>query len=220
MRVHRDLAFLAAAAAVFVCVHLTVAAMDEADAKAVQEAATVSEVSESAPETDHFREAAKTVEDTEELSEPLSCTLTVTTFYDVPLDTDLQAHIINECGAYGIDDPGIILAMIQRESSYDSNSIGDNGMAYGLMQVWPKWHWDRMERLGVTDLLNPYQNVTVGIDYLAELLEKYDGNMTMALVAYNKGPSDAYEDCFSKGVYSSWYSDDVWAIRETIGDLT
>jgi soluble lytic murein transglycosylase-like protein len=44
-----------------------------------------------------------------------------------------------------------------------------------------------MERLGCTDLLDPYQNVIVGTDFLAEQLIRYGGDMGKALVAYNAG---------------------------------
>lgn len=106
--------------------------------------------------------------------------------YDVPLDADLQIHIIETAEEYGID-PAIIFAMAYRESTYNPECIGDGDDSYGLMQVQPKWHSERMERLGCLDLLDPYQNVTVAIDYLAEMLRWYDGDMAKALVAYNAG---------------------------------
>ena len=73
-----------------------------------------------------------------------------------------------------------------------------------------------MDKLGVDDLLDPYQNVSVGIDFLAELIKKYDGNVEKALVAYNMGASGAYKNCFSKGVYSSKYSRAVLAKAESL----
>ena len=106
------------------------------------------------------------------------------TFFPVPLDHDLQAHIIRTCEDNGID-PAVVVAMIATESNFKPGAIGDGGESYGLMQIHPKWHGERMERLGVTDLLNPEQNVTVGMDYLAELLEKY--SLESALTAYNSG---------------------------------
>jgi hypothetical protein len=108
------------------------------------------------------------------------------TLYDVPLDADLQLHIIETAEANGID-PSIVLAMAFHESTYRTDAVGDNGNSYGLLQVQPRWHYARMERLGCTDLLDPYQNVVVGIDFLCEMLSKYDGDMAKALTAYNKG---------------------------------
>lgn len=108
------------------------------------------------------------------------------TLYDVPLEADLQQHIIETAEANGID-PSIVFAMAFQESTYRTDAVGDNGNSYGLLQVQPRWHYARMERLGCTDLLDPYQNVVVGIDYLCEMLSKYDGDMAKALTAYNKG---------------------------------
>lgn len=106
--------------------------------------------------------------------------------YAVPLDMELQLHIIQTCEEYHID-PAIVMAMIWRESGFRADAVGDNGNAFGLMQIWPYWHGGRMERLGCTDLLDPYQNVVVGIDYLAENTRRYDGDVAKALVAYNQG---------------------------------
>lgn len=107
------------------------------------------------------------------------------TYFDVPLSEDLQDHIFNLCEEKGID-PAIIISMIYRESRFKENVIGDSGNSYGLMQIQPKWHKARMERLGCTDLLDPYQNVAVGIDLLGELLSSGKG-IEWALMAYNGG---------------------------------
>lgn len=109
--------------------------------------------------------------------------------YDIPLDDELQDYIIETSEERGVD-PAIIIAMIQRESQFDIDVIGDRGKAFGLMQIHPRWHSDRMERLGVTDLLDPYQNVTVGIDIMAELLDGGE-SVEWALMAYNGGYAHA-----------------------------
>jgi soluble lytic murein transglycosylase-like protein len=105
-------------------------------------------------------------------------------FYPVPLDHDIQAHIIHTCRDYEID-PAIVVSIIGTESSYDQSAVGDGGDSRGLMQIQEKWHRERMDRLGVTDLLDPIQNVSVGVDYIAELLGKYP--LESALTAYNSG---------------------------------
>lgn len=106
--------------------------------------------------------------------------------YDVPLDMELQLHIIQTCEEHHID-PAIVMAMIWRESGFRADAVGDDGNAFGLMQIWPYYHSPRMERLDCTDLFDPYQNVVVGIDYLAESIRRYDGDVAKALVAYNQG---------------------------------
>ena len=137
------------------------------------------------------------------------------TFYSVPLNAEIQTCIKALCEEKGID-PAIIIAMAEVESNYNSDAIGDGGNSFGLMQIQPRWHSERMATLGVTDLLDPKQNVTVGIDILAELVAKYDGNIEMALVAYNAGPTGAYRHWFSRGVYSSDYSTKVLEISSKL----
>lgn len=127
------------------------------------------------------------------------------TLYDVPLSEELQLHIIQESEAHGVD-PAVIIAMTWKESSYTVAAKGDGGNSLGLMQIQPKWHKERMDRLDCHDLLDPFQNVTVGIDILAGLMSKYDGNISMALMAYNAGAAGANRYWFSKGVYSNSYS--------------
>lgn len=63
--------------------------------------------------------------------------------------------------------------------------------AYGLMQIWPYWHSHRMEQYGCDDLRDPFQNVTVGIDIIADYIDKGYG-VEWALMAYNGG--GAYAD--------------------------
>ncbi len=104
-------------------------------------------------------------------------------YYDVPLDHESQDLLRQACEESGVD-MVLALAVISRETDF-RNISGDNGNAYGYFQVWPKWHYDRMERLGVTDLNDPLGNFRVGCDLLAELLNKY--SVSEALTAYNSG---------------------------------
>ena len=125
-------------------------------------------------------------------------------YYDIPLDEDLQDYILEVCHDYGVNHL-IVLGMIEKESTFGPNVIGDNGEAFGLMQVQPKWHQERMGRLGVTDILDPYQNVLVGVDYFAEMLS-YDRGIAWALMAYNGGATYANE-LIDEGAISSYVTD-------------
>lgn len=112
--------------------------------------------------------------------------------YDIPLDGELQSYIISVSDKYGVD-PELIFAIIDVESKYTVDVIGDNGNAFGLMQIQPRWHSDRMYRLGVSsaeELLDPHNNVLVGIDFVAELIG-YGRGVDWALMAYNGGPGNA-----------------------------
>ena len=111
-------------------------------------------------------------------------------FYNVPLSEELQLHIFKECEKYNIA-PALIVALIDAESDFDANALSPYGDK-GLMQINPKWHSYRMERLNCTDLYDPFQNITVGIDYIAELKAKKP-DVYWVLMAYNQGMSKATE---------------------------
>ena len=102
---------------------------------------------------------------------------------DIPFDAELQRLLYKACGETGIRYE-LALAVIWQETDF-RNIVGDSGESTGYMQVQEKWHSKRMERLGVSDLLDPYGNFLVGLDFLAELLERYD--LSDALTAYNSG---------------------------------
>lgn len=113
----------------------------------------------------------------------------INTYFDVPLDEDLQDYIFLLCRDHNIK-PELVISMIKKESNFNSSSIGDNGNSYGLMQIQPRWNQSRMESLGCTDLLDPYQNITVGIDLLSELFDT-GKSVEWVLMAYNGGTSYA-----------------------------
>ena len=70
------------------------------------------------------------------------------------------------------------------------------------MQISGEWHKDRMKRLGVTDLYDIRQNMTVAADYLSELAEKYE-DAGIALMAYN-GDSNVTEVLSGTGKISRY----------------
>lgn len=135
--------------------------------------------------------------------------------YRVPLDDRLQLYIINEAERHGVD-PAIVFAICEQESEYNANGIGDSGDSLGLMQIQERFHRDRMARLAVDDLMNPYQNATVGIDFLAYLIEYYRGNVEMAIMAYNAGQAGAHNNWFRDEVFQNEYSQSVLMKAHTI----
>ncbi len=131
--------------------------------------------------------------------------------WEVPLEEELQLHIADLCEEYHIQ-PELVLAVIEQESQYNPEAIGDSGNSLGLMQIQPYWHGKRMQQLGCNDLLDPYQNVTVGIDILAEKLAK--GSTEWALMAYNGG--NQYADALqARGVVSE-YAEAVIMLAEEL----
>lgn len=84
--------------------------------------------------------------------------------------------------------PEFVQALIEQESNWKPDAR--NGDCVGLMQISEKWHQDRMERLGVTDLTDPYDNILTGVDCLYELFRRYE-DPAMVLMIYN-GDSRAW----------------------------
>ena len=83
---------------------------------------------------------------------------------------------------YGLDSH-LVKALVRAESDFDSQAVSYKG-ALGLMQLMPY----TARNLGVFDPLNPQQNIVGGIRYLRQLLARFDGNIPLALAAYNAGP--------------------------------
>ena len=81
-------------------------------------------------------------------------------------------------------DPNLVKAIIKVESNFDPNVVSSAG-AKGLMQLMP----ENCEDLSVSDPFNIEQNIDGGVRHIKEYLDRYDGNVEMALMAYNGGPT-------------------------------
>lgn len=117
-------------------------------------------------------------------------------YFKVPLSHDIQDHIFEVCEEYGIA-PALVVAMIAQESDFRADEVGDDGSSTGLLQVQQKWHQERMDRLGCDNLLDPYQNITVAVDYISELKD-INPDLYWVLMAYNGGFRYADERMESK----------------------
>lgn len=116
---------------------------------------------------------------------------------DIPVDGLILTHeeridmmVETVCESYPAVDPSVVKSMIWHESRYDPNAKNYNGTCVGLMQVSTRWHADRAQRLGVSDFFDPYSNILLGVDYLSELIEKYN-DPYLALMVYNMGDGKA-----------------------------
>jgi soluble lytic murein transglycosylase-like protein len=79
-------------------------------------------------------------------------------------------------------DPALVRAIIMAESSYNPRAVSKKG-ARGLMQLMPK----TAEYLGVEDSFNPEHNIDAGVRYFKKLLGQFNGDVKLALAAYNAG---------------------------------
>ena len=96
--------------------------------------------------------------------------------------TDYDAWIQEAARKYDVA-VGLIKAMIRVESSFNHRAVSRAG-AKGLMQVMP----GNFAELGIRDPFDPYQNIMGGVRYLRKMLDQYNGDLHLALAAYNAGP--------------------------------
>ena len=96
-------------------------------------------------------------------------------------DATVDSYILDSSKRYAID-PLLIYAQMHQESSFKLKAISHKG-ARGLMQLMPA----TAVRFGVTDIYNPKQNIEAGVKYMRWLLDKFGGDMILALAGYNAG---------------------------------
>jgi hypothetical protein len=84
-------------------------------------------------------------------------------------------------------DPLLVMSLVRQESAFETRAQSRVG-ARGLMQLMPRTARSLIPSLRKKDLYDPNKNLEVGTKFLARLLKKYDGNVILALAAYNAGP--------------------------------
>ena len=98
-------------------------------------------------------------------------------------DKPYQGEVVAAAKRHNLD-PALVHAVIAAESNYNPNAVSNKG-AVGLMQVMP----DTGRRYGVREkeLKEPQKNIRAGVQYLAELIEMFEGDLRLALAGYNAG---------------------------------
>jgi len=98
------------------------------------------------------------------------------------VDRDGAERLVREAAERHHIDPALVRAVIETESGWNPTAKSRKG-ALGLMQLIPT----TAVRFGVNDAFSPQQNVDAGVRYLKTLLQRYNGNLDLALAAYNAG---------------------------------
>lgn len=108
----------------------------------------------------------------------------IKTIEDSEVPSDVMAAAEKYGAIYDIC-PELLEAVAWKETRYTSEAISADGSCIGICQVNPKWHKERMNRLGVTDLTDVEGNIAVAADYLHVLFEEHPGDPEIALMIYN-----------------------------------
>lgn len=119
---------------------------------------------------------------------------------ETPIDDGICHIICCEAKAAGVSEE-LMVAMCETESGGNPNVTGYDGDA-GLFQIIPRFHRERMNRLGINDIYDPKQNSRVAADILREFYAECDGNIYAMLMFYNEGYRGKRKA--EQGIYSDY----------------
>jgi len=125
--------------------------------------------------------------------------------YDIP--RDLAEDIYDHAVEAGID-PQLAYGLVKTESNFDHRAVSNVG-ARGLTQLMPATARWLMPGITSEDLYDREINLRLGFNYLRDLIDQYDGNVRLALLAYNRGPGTVNRVLARGGDPNNGYADMV-----------
>lgn len=138
-------------------------------------------------------------------------------YYDIPLSDSLQRYIYEICADEKVP-VTLVLAMIEHESYFNPEIVSATD-DYGLMQINAVNHEWLEEDYRCADMLNPYQNVFCGVKIVSTYIDKYDGDLTKALMAYNMGNYGA-RTAWENGITSTSYTDSILGLMQKYEEVS
>lgn len=127
-------------------------------------------------------------------------------YFDVPLSHSLQRFIYEMCAKENIP-VTLVYAIIEEESQFNLGIISKTN-DYGLMQINKINHAWLKEKYGCEDMLDPYQNVFCGVKIIGKCVNRYDGDLTKALMAYGMGDYGA-QKAWERGINKTTFTDKI-----------
>ncbi len=140
-------------------------------------------------------------------------------YYNISLSRELQEYAFNICKKYGIEYE-LFLSVMYNESRFNPNA--SSGVAHGLCQIHQSNFPSLSSKLGITNLYDPYDNMTAGAYmlgiYIANASKRVSGDdiTVYALNSYNMGEGAYYSICYSKGILDRAYSNTVLRVRNNL----
>jgi soluble lytic murein transglycosylase-like protein len=144
------------------------------------------------------------------------------TYYieEIPLAKSIQKHLYDTCKEYGVDYIEALAVMTVENAKYDPDLKYKNkngSVDYGLFQINnTNRQWLR-EELGITNLLDPYQNIKAGVFIISELGSRFNGHKKY--IAYNMGES-GMKKYISRGANTTRYSRKVMETYEKLRNVS
>ena len=119
--------------------------------------------------------------------------LNVEDVYKLRYPTEYEDIVLKYSDMYGVDQY-LVYSIIRSESNYTENAVSNKG-AIGLMQIMPdtgSWVAEKLkiENFTSEDLFDTEKNIMIGVWYFKYLLDKFDGEISLAVAAYNAGPTN------------------------------